>query len=82
MKGKPDVSSFLEGAAVETSGTSRKAADTKPKVTKHQKLLELPGPVYLALKDRAYEEFKKTGTRVTETQIIIDALRAHLGVSE
>ena len=81
MKGKPDVSAFLEGAAVETSEASRKPADVKPKATKHQKLLELPAPIYLALKDRAYEEFKKTGIRVTETQIIIDALRAYLGVS-
>ena len=82
MKGKPDVSSFLEGAAVETSGALRKSADVKLKAMKHQKLLELPTPIYLALKDRAYEEFKKTGARVTETQIIIDALRAYLGVSE
>ena len=81
MKGKPDVSSFLEGAAVETSGP-RKATADKPKAAKHQKLLELPAPVYLALKDRAYKDFKKTGARVTETQIIIDALRAYLGVVE
>lgn len=82
MKGKPDVSSFLDGAAVETAPVARKVSEAKSKTTKHQKLLELPGPVYLALKDRAYEEFKKTGTRVTETQIIIDALRTYLGVSE
>lgn len=81
MKGKPDLSSFLDGAAVESAPTARKT-EPKPKVTKHQKLLELPGPIYLALKDRAYAEFKKTGTRVTETQIIIDALRSYLAVSE
>lgn len=93
IKGKPDVSAFLDGAAVEKpskppaesamptpKGTVQK--DTgKPKVAKHQKLLELPAPIYTALKDRAYQEFKATGTRVTETQIILDALRSYLGMA-
>lgn len=78
IKGKPDVSSFIDGgAAAEVVPVSKKAALGVPK---RQKLVELPEPVFEALKDRAYEEYKRTGKRVTETQIIIDALSKYLGL--
>lgn len=84
IKGKPDVSQFLEGgAASETMRTPQKAARTAVPVSsvpKRQKLVELPEPIFEALKDRAYEDYKKTGRRVTETEIIIAALAQYLGV--
>lgn len=84
IRGKPDVSQFLEGgAASETVPVLKKAA--KPAMPaagmpKRQKLVELPEPIFDALKDRAYEDYKKTGRRVTETEIIIAALAQYLGV--
>lgn len=82
IKGKPNVDDFLDGAAAaEKPATAKKkaviAAAAGPK---RQKLVELPEPVFEALKDRAYEEYKRTGKRVTETQIIIEALSKYLGL--
>ena len=80
IKGKPNVDAFLDGgAAVELPPAAKKKAEATA-VPKRQKLVELPEPVFEALKDRAYEEYKRTGKRVTETQIIIDALSQYLGV--
>ena len=47
---------------------------------KRQKLVELPENTFEALKDRAYEQYKKTGRRVTETELIINALNKYLNV--
>jgi hypothetical protein len=90
IKGKPDVSAFLDGGAatlpeVRTAPASKKAAKQQQAVApsdepKRKKLVELPVPIFEALKDRAYEEFKKSGRRVTETEIIIAALGQYLGV--
>jgi hypothetical protein len=84
IKGKPNVDDFLDGgAAAEAPPVAKKkaaAAPAAPAGPKRQKLVELPEPVFEALKDRAYEEYKRTGKRVTETQIIIDALSKYLGL--
>ena len=90
MKGKPDVTAFLDGgaaAAAEVTPITRKAA--RPAATaapaaagpKRQKLVELPAATFDALKVRAFREYEKTGRRVTETEIIIAALNAYLGVT-
>lgn len=81
IKGKPNVDDFLGGgAAAEAAPVTKKAATVTPGSPKRQKLVELPETVFEALKDRAYQEYKRTGKRVTETQIIIDALSQYLGL--
>jgi hypothetical protein len=81
IKGKPNVDDFLDGgAAAEALPAAKKKAAAAPAGPKRQKLVELPEPVFEALKDRAYAEYKRTGKRVTETQIIIDALSQYLGL--
>jgi hypothetical protein len=81
IKGKPNLDAFLDGgAAVELPPAAKKKAAVAPAGPKRQKLVELPEPVFEALKDRAYQEYKRTGKRVTETQIIIDALSQYLGL--
>lgn len=81
IKGKPNVDDFLDGgAAAEKPVPEKKKGAPAPTAPKRQKLVELPEPVFEALKDRAYEEYKRTGKRVTETQIIIDALSQYLGL--
>ncbi len=77
IKGKPDVSKFLDAGA-ETPPPGKAATAVGPK---RQKLVELPEPIFEALKDRAYQEYKKTGRRVTETEIMIAALAQYLGVN-
>lgn len=88
IKGKPDVSKFLEGGAADvkppsqpSTQVSRTLAPKKPAaIARKQKLVELPEAIYNALKDRAYDDFKKTGRRVTETEIIIAALSQYLNI--
>lgn len=91
MRGKPDVRAFLDGGAAAAGeitpiSSSRKATrpaakERAPAGPKRQKLVELPEAVFTALKDRAYQEWKKTGRRVTETELIIAALSAYLDVN-
>ncbi len=92
IKGKPDITQFIEGGAAsevkkvaaaqkQPKAVTPKTVEASPGVMpKRQKLVELPEPVFEALKDRAYEEYKKTGRRVTETEIIITALSQYLNV--
>jgi hypothetical protein len=81
IKKKPNVDDFLDGgAASEALPVAKKKAVAETDSPKRQKLVELPEPVFEALKDRAYEEYKRTGKRVTETRIIIDALSQYLGL--
>ena len=89
IKGKPDVTAFLDGgaaAAAEVKPTpvirkAKPAAVPGPAGPKRQKLVELPAATFDALKIRAFREYEKTGRRVTETEIIIAALNAYLGVT-
>lgn len=83
IKGKPDVTRFLDGgAAAEASQAVAKKIAMKVVATtpKRKKLVELPELVFDALKDRAYQEYKKSGRRVTETELIIAALSQYLGL--
>lgn len=88
IKGKPDVSQFLDGGAVEKSlppeqkatGKAEKQTQAALSGPKRPKLVELPQPIFDAIKDRAYEDYKKTGKRVTDTEIIVSALAKYLNV--
>ena len=80
IKGKPDISAFLEGGTAALQEI-RIASASKP-TPKRKKLVELPAPILEALKARAYEECKKSGRRVTETEMIIAALSQYLGVKK
>ena len=81
IKGKPDVTRFLDGAPAETSPARKPAGLKAAAAPKRQKLVELPEPLFEALKDRAYEDYKKSGRRVTETEIIVAALTQYLCVT-
>lgn len=87
IKGKPDITQFIEdGEAVKerSAPAPKKVREAASKETlshaKRKKLVELPTPVLDALKARAYEEYKRVGRRVTETEIIIAALSQYLNV--
>lgn len=81
MKSKPKLDqeqkkdAFMSGA-----DAPEKRADQVEKMPKRKKLVELPEEVFIALKDRAHADFKKTGRHVTETEIIIAALKKHLEI--
>lgn len=88
MKAKPDIHAFLDGvdetpknpAGTDLPGKEKRKPGPVPGAPKRQKLVELPESTFEALKDRAYSEYKKTGKRVTETEIIINALNEYLNV--
>jgi hypothetical protein len=86
IKGKPDLAEFLTGSTeappkpAPPAATRRAAPKPVDGAPKRQKLVELPLAVFDALKERALSEYKKTGRRVTETEIIITALSDYLGV--
>jgi hypothetical protein len=78
MRGKPDLSSFIEGAdAAETP--RRKVKATAP-VQIRQKGLRLPVPILTALRRRAMQESETQERRVTEQEIIIAALKSYLDI--
>jgi hypothetical protein len=94
MKAKPntdqfkpnkDPSSFLEGGAADVSGkpTKRLAKAVEPvfeaKVYREQKVFRLPLDLINTLKREAYERSVKTGSRVTETELVEQSLRMFLG---
>ena len=80
-----DPSAFLEGGAADAAdraGTSQPDA-VKPlaikevgsKVHREQKIFRLPLDLIDELKREAYERSVKTGSRVTETELVEQALR-------
>lgn len=79
MRGKPDISSFIEGAATaeKLPKSDRKTDNTTQPV--RQKGLRLPIPLLTALRLRAVHESEAQGRRVTEQEIIIAALQRYLG---
>ena len=94
MKAKPntdqfkphkDPSSFLEGGAADATEKSVKqpAKVVEPvfeaKVHREQKVFRLPLDLINTLKREAYERSMKTGSRVTETELVEQSLRSFLG---
>ena len=93
MRGKPDLSklgspkkdvnAFLDGAGADQAEKPT-AGDSKPDTAvvatqpKEQKAFRLPVDLIVALRREAFERTEKTGTRVTETELVEDALRTYL----
>ena len=50
----------------------------QPKIYKEQKLYRLPTDLIEGLREMAYEKSKKEGRRVTETEIVEQAIREHI----
>jgi hypothetical protein len=81
MRGKPDVSSFIEGAAAAEKQHDQPKQQSKA-VPVRQKGLRLPLPVLTKLRRRAVHESEMQGRRVTEQEIIITALESYLGAGQ
>ena len=87
FKPKKDPSAFLEGGA----GDAADRADAVPpaptaqpvaeaKVHREQKIFRLPLDLIKHLKRESYERSEKTGSRVTETELVEQALKAFLKI--
>lgn len=88
FKTAKDPSAFLEGGAADAAARSEppppnNAEPQEPtppaKVQREQKIFRLPVDLINALKRESYEQSMKTGGRVTETELVEQALRAFFG---
>lgn len=85
FKPRKDPSGFLEGGAADASEKPAKqpAKVVEPvfeaKVHREQKVFRLPLDLINTLKREAYERSVKTGSRVTETELVEQSLRSFLG---
>lgn len=77
MKGKPNIDQFLEGGAVDKQAPHMV---TNAKVHREQKIFRLPVDLIAELKKQSYERSVKTGVRVTETELVEQALRAYFDI--
>ncbi len=79
MKGKPNINAFLEGAEAKQHPSKvsgpKVAANPAPRITK---TIRLAIDLEAAVKEMAHERWKTTGKRVTESDIIDEALRKYL----
>lgn len=78
MKGKPDLNAFLDGgaaAAAEAPVRSNQEADKR--ITK---TIRIGLSVESALKRAAFERSQASGKRVTESDVIEEALRKYLNI--
>lgn len=90
IKGKPDISEFLDGASSERpQPASPSDSSTIPEsimieitapVPTIQKIFRLRWDVATALKAHAAKETAATGKRVTETEIVESLLKKHLKI--
>ena len=80
MKAKPNIREFLEGGAADVADRSAQEPVAKPaiqtKVHREQKVFRLPLNIIQDLKREAYERSVASGSRVTETELVEQALRA------
>ena len=88
FKPKKDPSDFLEGGVADAADRMPPPAVVAPqaptvqpgqpveaKVHREQKIFRLPLDLIAFLKRESYERSVKTGTRVTETELVEQALR-------
>ncbi len=93
FKPKKDPSAFLEGGTADLANQAEKSQQvtaesqvlidqpvTNARVHREQKIFRLPLDLINALKRESYERSVKTGSRVTETELVEQAIRAFLDV--
>ncbi|BBP02276.1 hypothetical protein [Sulfuriferula nivalis] len=92
FKSKKDPSAFLEGGAADAADktgklqnvdgdsivTEERVLDTK--IHREQKIFRLPLELIKVLKRESYERSEKSGCRVTETELVEQALREFFNI--
>lgn len=88
IKGKPDINAFLDGGAVDVANKTESKQTKKPvkkaesvafqqnvRVHREQKVFRLPIDLINELKRAAYERSMESGARITETELVEQALK-------
>jgi len=86
MKSKPNIDAFLEGGAASdrpptpatTNPRSGPAASMAPTEFRKQMVMQLPVALINDLKRRALEQSVSSGKRVTQQQLVEEALKKYL----
>jgi hypothetical protein len=78
MRAKPNIQDFLN--AGNTAEQPANTAPTQASKSRINKTLRLSQDVEAALKEQAYQRTKASGQRVTESDIVDEALRQYLGI--
>lgn len=85
MKSKPNIDAFLEGGAATdlqpkpaTNPSSEPAAAMAPTEFRKQMVMQLPVALINDLKRRALEQSVNSGKRVTQQQLVEEALKKYL----
>ena len=83
MKSKPNIDAFLEGGAAtegqpKSAVPARRSATTAPTEFRKQMVMQLPIALINDLKRRALEQSVSSGKRVTQQQIVEEALKRFL----
>ena len=87
MKAKPDIEAFLEGGAGDRPELPLKkkkeafndfTSALNRKIHREQKVFRLPLDLINDLKRESFERSMKTGARVTEVELVEQALREYL----
>jgi hypothetical protein len=76
MKRKPDIGAFLDGAAADKAGP--KPAPQGQPVPRITKTIRLATDLEAAIKETAHARWKATGRKISESDIIEEALRNYL----
>jgi hypothetical protein len=77
VKAKPNIQDFLNAGNPENQKATAPVQASKGRINK---TLRLSQDVEIALKERAYQRTKASGQRVTESDIVDEALRNYLGI--
>lgn len=78
MKSKPkDLDAFLSGPAEQGAATGQSAARQPSRITK---TIRISTETEAALKDAAYNRSKDVGRRVTESDLIDEAIKKYLNI--
>ena len=78
MKSKPkNLDSFLNGSAEQSTATVPSGKRPAQRITK---TIRVSHEIEAALKDAAYSRSKESGQRVTESDLIDDALKQYFNI--
>lgn len=78
MKGKPDIKNFLEGGAAAAAEQPSQAAPAPSDIGKITKTIRLSKVMEGRLKEEAFKRSVAAGKRVTESDLIENALNNYL----
>lgn len=78
MKAKPNISEFLDGATSDKVSPARKPDISVPgRITK---TIRLAPDIEAAIKEAAHARWQQTGKKVSESDIVEEALRKYLNI--